>query len=424
MTDTIVIGNTQNIPQTAIQLITGGDPPALIQNSGPGVLYVGDNDAIRWNDANGIVPINVNGYLNVDGSRDLFATVQPGNPTTVYLISGGINFFSPPSLSGLGGIKSFVQATAPTPPPVIPVNSLWFNTTLNALETYDGSNWNIEAFAGNELIVAGTIATNLLIANFFQGYEIDGAIFRAKNSFGATIMTINKTAGVWILYQDTGSATQGMMTASGNNSVTNSTDEFLNTIEPGMIAYGGSSGAWTAIQITGTQVNFLTSTQTTQTTWNTQSQTIYTAGSAVTFNNGTLGFSFATGEQVSIAAGEGPFILGEGWHTISLPSSGGFSGTIRCKKLPWNMVAIDVQVEWTSTAGGTFTCGSLPDSSYYPTVQTPRSYPISVGDSPNTDLLPRLVIPASGALSIFVGASSSGSGTTAFCGTTITYPVN
>lgn len=162
----------------------------------------------------------------------------------------------------------FVQSTAPTPPPPIAVNSLWLNTTLGALEVWNGSAWVIAAFTGTELITAGTIAANLLIANFFVGYEIDGAIFRAKNSFGATIMTINKTNATWILYADTGSATQGMVLASATNSTVATTDEFSNQILAGLGIYSGTSGAWTAIAFfAGNAIDCYTSTASTQTSF-------------------------------------------------------------------------------------------------------------------------------------------------------------
>ena len=108
--------------------------------------------------------------------------------------------------------------------------------------------------------------------------------------------------------------------------------------------------------------------------------------------------------NVNIIAGAGPFVPGEGWHTISLASglTGALAGGIgiRCKLLPWNMVAIDVQV--SATATGTYTCGSLPSASYYPTAS--RNLPLGANGTNNNA---RLFIPTSGALQIIVGGTGA-----------------
>lgn len=249
MTDTITVSSSGS---AATQIVAAGDPASLVSNPGPNTVYLGDTDAIRVTDASGIVPLAPNGFINTDGSSDLYATIAQGQTQVLNLLTGASNFFSPPSLAGLGGAKVFIQATAPTQPPTIPLNSIWLNTTLNALETWNGSLWVVQAFAGNELIVANTIGTNQLIANLIyagivNGTEIDGSIFRAKNASGATILTINKTSGTWILYSDTGSATQGAMSASAVAATANVTDEFGNVALPGLTAYGlAISGTWVA----------------------------------------------------------------------------------------------------------------------------------------------------------------------------------
>lgn len=340
-----------------------------------------------------------------------------------------------PTLSGLGGISLFTQATAPAPPPPIPVNSLWVNNANPnniSLNIWNGIAWITQAFAGNQLITAGTIVANLIaagtiVAGIVNGTEIDGGIFRAKNASGATIMTINKTAASWVLYADTGSATQGAMIASGSNSAQN--DEFGNTMLAGVAAYFGSTGAWAAVVLSssggsGAALAWFFSSNAIQTSWTVQASLQNAVSGTLLIGNGGFGVTIGSLDQLSIAAGQGPFIQGETWHSVSLPGTGGFSGTIRVKKLPWNAIWLDVQVRWTGTTATTYTCGALPDASYYPTTGTPRFFNIVYGDSPNADSLGNIEVPASGALSLFTTSSTSGSGTVGWYGCSVMYPTN
>jgi len=207
--------------------------------------------------------------MTMDLSKTLYA-IGSANSGPLQITPGGGSPFLQLTLSSLGGAQIFVQATAPAPPPTIPLNSLWLNTTLGALEVWNGSSWAVTAFTGTELITAGTIAANLLIAGIVvagivNSTEIDGAIFRAKNASGATVMTINKTSATWIQYQDTGSATQGMVIASATNATATTTDEFSNEILEGLTLYSGTSGAWNAISFAaGNAISYYTSTASTQ----------------------------------------------------------------------------------------------------------------------------------------------------------------
>jgi hypothetical protein len=115
----------------------------------------------------------------------------------------------------------------------------------------------------------------------------------------------------------------------------------------------------------------------------------------------------------------------ETWHSVTLPSSGGFSGTIRVKLAPFPGFGIlDVQVRWTGTTGTTYSAGSLPSAAYYPTTGTTRFYNISYGGAPNSDSLGSVNIPSSGAIQIFTAPSSGGSGTAGWYGGTIIYPLD
>lgn len=318
MTDTI-----QVVPNmTATLVVAAGDGPTLVNNPGPNTVFLGDNDAIRYSDAYGIVALNANGYINVDGQSDLFATIAPGLTQSLNIISGGLNFFSPPSLSGLGGAKVFVQALAPTQPPTIPLNSLWFNTTANSMEYWNGASWTTQAFSGSQLlqaatvtaaqiqngtltttqiaaaagilgaqiaantitganiaantitaaniaantITAGQLAAGIIYAGIVDGTLIQGATLRIKNGSGATIMTINISAGTWIQYLDTGSVTQGTPVASSSNAAF--TDEFTNHLLAGTVTYAVVSGTIYAVQNFQGNINFLSATNWLG-TWNT-----------------------------------------------------------------------------------------------------------------------------------------------------------
>jgi hypothetical protein len=113
------------------------------------------------------------------------------------------------------------------------------------------------------------------------------------------------------------------------------------------------------------------------------------------------------------------------WHTVALPSTGGFSGAIRVKKIELqNLCVLDVAIRWTNTAGTLFnTVGNLPPG-YYPTTNVPRTFPSGIGGSPTGPLLPSIAIPGSGPIQIYCPASSGGSGSANFYGGTIVYPID
>jgi hypothetical protein len=108
---------------------------------------------------------------------------------------------------------------------------------------------------------------------------------------------------------------------------------------------------------------------------------------------------------LTLAEGCGPFLPGETWHTVSLATglTGTLAGAVGCrvKKLPNNMVAVEVECNVTNTTT-TFNIGSLPDASYYP--QATRHLPV-VDTSAATC---RLFIPTTGGLQLILSAASSG----------------
>ena len=144
------------------------------------------------------------------------------------------------TLASLGGASVFVQATAPTPPPAIPVNSLWLNTTLGALEVWNGSAWVIQAFTGTELITAGTIAANLFVANIVVAGIVNGTTIKAASFIGGDYFgysTANPTLDALVVSLIPGTATVA--------------DSVGNTALPGATVYGGVTTKWQAFSLGG-----------------------------------------------------------------------------------------------------------------------------------------------------------------------------
>lgn len=118
--------------------------------------------------------------------------------------------------------------------------------------------------------------------------------------------------------------------------------------------------------------------------------------------------------------GSGPFITGEGFHSLTLPA--GLTGFVRVKLVPWNGVWIDGNVSWTTTAATTFTFpGSLPSASYYPTSN--RIFAMNQNGTPSgiASSMPRLFVPGTSGSPQIIVPSSSGGGTAGF---SVTYPNN
>lgn len=126
-----------------------------------------------------------------------------------------------------------------------------------------------------------------------------------------------------------------------------------------------------------------------------------------------------TANGVGIPAGGGPFIPNEGFHTIS--NATGFTGTMRVKKLPWNGCWIDIRINLTGSTGGTFTFGSLPDSTYYPTAQAIFALAVDQTQSSLSGGTARVTIPTSGAVTV---ASPNFGSTGVNFGGSFMYPTN
>lgn len=279
---------TTNIGAQPVKIVSRDDPAGVVVNrsSTTQVFFGPTQETANRADASILDPLAT---VAVNEDAEFWAVAASGSVTLDWL-PNGVSFFRPASLSGIGGSKVFVQATTPTG--TIPLNSVWFDTANNSLQTWNGTTWVNQQFNATQLIqiatitatqvqngtltttqlaaaagilgsqianatitsgniaantiVAGNIAANtitaaqlaagIIYAGIVDGTTIVGGVFRAKNSFGATILTINKSAGTLLLYADTGSATQGALVFSA--ALAEGTDEFSNPFGAGAKAYG------------------------------------------------------------------------------------------------------------------------------------------------------------------------------------------
>jgi hypothetical protein len=155
----------------------------------------------------------------------------------------------------------------------------------------------------------------------------------------------------------------------------------------------------------------------------TNTQTLIGAMSPV-IGSDPAGDSYGVGYTGAVQAfqpGATPAVV-ETWHTITLPVTGGFTGTIRVKKLAeFNFCILDVAVRWTVTTAGGINAGNLP-AGYYPL--TAHTFAMGVGDAPSSTTPSALIIPTSGPLQFSIAASGSGSGSAFFYGGTYVYPLD
>ena len=107
---------------TATQVVFGSDPPipTLITNTSlTAIVYISEDNTARVSDGNGLFPIQPNGSLVVDGTRDFFAVTSSNTPVIIATVAGGLatflgitqglgslaipSIFSPNFISGVSG---------------------------------------------------------------------------------------------------------------------------------------------------------------------------------------------------------------------------------------------------------------------------------------------------------------------------------
>ena len=268
------------------------------------------------------------------------------------------------------------------------------------------------------------------------------------NAFSAILFWISNGQDAMWVYADTGSATQGALIASIANA--SGTDPFLNTYVQGIAQYTTISSVRYAMTMgnIGGQAAFFVQNQSnpatiapaisaaplsaasSELTISSGAGTVTASQSQINLEDSTIAAAIngliklsagrvllgAAGgaewndntQTFALAAGTGPFIGGETFHTITLPT--GLTGTLRVKKLPWNMCIIDCTLQFSYTAAiQSFTCGNLPDATYYPTGN--KGVALFVGNAPTGigNSMPRLNVPTSGAITIAIPAGSGAS---------------
>lgn len=133
------------------------------------------------------VPVGPLSGYGLDGNTDTYAfMLTPGTQAIVSLLPGGTTFFQPASLSAIGGISVFIQASAPTQPPVIPIGSIWLQETggtVIGFYTWGGSSWVQQNFNATDLLTAGTIVANLIAAGTVVAGIIDGTTVVSASYF-------------------------------------------------------------------------------------------------------------------------------------------------------------------------------------------------------------------------------------------------
>lgn len=114
---------------------------------------------------------------------------------------------------------------------------------------------------------------------------------------------------------------------------------------------------------------------------------------------------------LDLPAGGGPFVTGEGYHSMGMPA--GLSGSFYVRLEPNNTVRIRAKMSWTATAATTFTLTtSFPSASYYPTaaILVPVAHNGTINTAANQQMA-RCFISTSGAAQVIVPATTAGATT-------------
>lgn len=288
-------------------------------------------------------------------------------------------------------------------------------------------------------VTANAIAANTIVAGIVNGTTISGAQFIAYGANGEVLVYAGPPAA-------------GNLIAS--ISATGGTDQYGNAYQAGSATYSGSSYS----QLTSGVLNFkgtasqfspsviqtqnlagyldlqsgqVTATDTIAEIFLESNRAAGNTGSTIALNADVVAFSGSNFQissgQISVAPGAGPFINGEGWHTVTLTLASG-NGTLnteiaRVKLLPWNGVWFDFYGTVTLGSAATEYTGTVPGNSYFPLNN--RTFPVGLGDTPSgitgSGGFPRVFIDTSGNVNVWF-PSGSGSGGTIGC--SLIYPTN
>jgi hypothetical protein len=212
-----------------------GAPPLLVVNQDPtSTIYVGYRTTLSPGAPNAL-PIAPGESYVLDGTNSLFAVVPAGTQALpLIVVPGGTSYFQPTTLSNIGGIACFVQATMPVGSG-FPINSIWFDQATQALYTWNGSTWIQQEFNATELITAGTIVATLIAAGTIVAGIVNGTTITAATFIGSNAFFYQGTPGP-------GNPPIGWVADVGN-------DPYGNTIPVTPIGTQGPGGGWSGLQV-------------------------------------------------------------------------------------------------------------------------------------------------------------------------------
>lgn len=226
--------------------------------SGPNLTIGGPN----------AIPLGPGDSVVIPGTQTIYGIGSKGTAATI-VVPGGTAFFQPTTASGIGAIKLFVQATAPAPPPAIPLNSIWIDTANGSLNNWNGSAWVEQQFNASNLIQAGTIVASLIEANTITAAQlaagivyagiIDGTTVNAATFNGATFNGTNFTinANGAFFYSGTPAANNLILSVC---TIVGFVDPHGNNTLSGTTTYTPISGGYAATQVDGVGVAWYTAT--------------------------------------------------------------------------------------------------------------------------------------------------------------------
>lgn len=331
----------------ATQIVLAGEGPVLITNTDlSSTIYIGESATIKSTDQTGIVPIEPNGSIAVDGKNSVYAIATGSNAVIVSTITGGVARFRGLT-SGLG--------------------QLVLDSIRSSNYDAGSSGWSIFKAGNvefNDGIFRGTIT-----ASVFEGtnFEItsNGAFFYSSTpALGNLIYSVTNAAG----------------TDSYGNAYLEGSTSYIHILTPASRYIAGNfNGATFGLYISLTEggpysligdyeYNLVGSASALQ------GMVIKNSGSGALFT--VSDYADAQGNPQFIFNGPLYIIdpnnssLVESWHNISLTLAGWgtTSGSVplQVRKLATNTFKLMGDVSGTAIASSPVTLGSLPGG-YYPT---------------------------------------------------------
>lgn len=168
--------------------------PSLISNQDlVNTVYIGNDPSANPNNPNQVTPLLSGQYIAVTGAVDVYGICSPSETALVYVLENVTSVNLPVSQIINGKPTIYVQPTAPTG--TIPVNSIWFNTTADTIETWNGSAWVVEQLnAANAIVAASITASQIANATLTSAQIAAAAGILGSQIANATITSGNIAA--------------------------------------------------------------------------------------------------------------------------------------------------------------------------------------------------------------------------------------